>query len=294
MNYRFLLVAALLAATGYFVFGRPRGAAPDPVSTEPAVVVTPTPPPYVAPKVAAPPKQARAVSVGSPDAEVYKKYIPYEVRDGVAIAYGDIILGAVPDDAPDQGFHQPDPIRLWDDREIPYGIARTLPDPGRVEDAIKYLQKVSNLTFVPLTDQADGIVFEPGADVCLSALGKTGGRQPIRLANNCGRTEILHELMHALGFVHEHSRPDRDQYVEVIWNNIEDKYRDQFRVVPAVMEDPSRGTPFDFSSIMLYPSTLFGKTRGLVTLQSRDGRPLEPMRDALSPSDIRRLKEVYR
>ncbi len=32
---------------------------------------------------------------------------------------------------------------------------------------------------------------------------------------------VLHELLHALGFVHEHTRPDRDTYVRVYYENID-------------------------------------------------------------------------
>lgn len=57
---------------------------------------------------------------------------------------------------------------------------------------------------------------------CWSFLGQTGGSQTLSLQTpGCMWSGVAaHELMHALGFVHEQSRSDRDQYVTIMWKNI--------------------------------------------------------------------------
>ena len=38
------------------------------------------------------------------------------------------------------------------------------------------------------------------------------------LDNGCMEySTIIHEIMHVVGFYHEHERWDRDQYIDIIW-----------------------------------------------------------------------------
>ena len=58
---------------------------------------------------------------------------------------------------------------------------------------------------------------------CFSYVGniKRDGGQELSIGNRCNRKGIIvHELLHALGFWHEQSRPDRDSYVRVFFENI--------------------------------------------------------------------------
>lgn len=57
---------------------------------------------------------------------------------------------------------------------------------------------------------------------CWSYLGVRGGRQALSMQTpDCMSSGVAaHELMHALGFVHEQSRADRDNYVTIQWSNV--------------------------------------------------------------------------
>lgn len=58
---------------------------------------------------------------------------------------------------------------------------------------------------------------------CCSFVGRKGnGKQGISIGDDCDTFGIIvHEIGHALGFWHEHTRPDRNRYVKIIAENIE-------------------------------------------------------------------------
>ncbi|WP_291515439.1 M12 family metallopeptidase [Bdellovibrio sp. ArHS] len=218
--------------------------------------------------------------------------VHYRIEDGMAVADGDILLGQVEAGAPPTGLTKPLELQLWDSSEIAIYIQPDLENPQRVREALLYFANTP-IRFVDYTDQEDVLVFQTGSKDCKSYLGKVGGKQPVWLAPNCAPAEIAHEIMHALGFIHEQNRTDREAFVQVLKDNVEEGYLINFEIFPPSLMKVSGLAPFDYNSLMLYPSDTFAKPGTSQTLVSKDpGRQIAPLR-ALSQADIQRLYQAY-
>lgn len=132
------------------------------------------------------------------------------------------------------------------------------------------------------------------SDHCLSYVGMIGGEQELVLGQSCFTFGVLvHELMHTLGFYHEHCRPDRDDYLDVFYENIQESKRQNFAVIPS--KNYRMVTYFDYDSIMIYGETAFSKN-GYLTMRARDSyyRLTNPdKKNHLSSSDIYALRFHY-
>uniref|UniRef100_A0A1A9ZHJ3 Multifunctional fusion protein n=1 Tax=Glossina pallidipes TaxID=7398 RepID=A0A1A9ZHJ3_GLOPL len=83
-----------------------------------------------------------------------------------------------------------------------------------IEHALEQFHSYTCVRFVPRTGQDnDYVSIANGNSGCWSTVGRTGGRQEVNLQSpGCllKSGAAIHELMHALGFLHEQNRQERD------------------------------------------------------------------------------------
>lgn len=72
----------------------------------------------------------------------------------------------------------------------------------------------------------------------------------VKISNNTSFFTILHELGHALGLFHEHTRPDRDSAIDMNWDNLREGSACAFKHWEGVS---LKHGIFDIFSVMNYP-----------------------------------------
>ncbi|MFN0301173.1 MAG: M12 family metallopeptidase [Burkholderiales bacterium] len=242
--------------------------------------------------------------------------IRYRVRNGRAIYQGDVDLGAVEEmerlsaQFTDRSvtYAQVAKDTRWPGAVVPYVIESNKLSSAHIDAinlAIRHFQERTVLRFVQRRRQASYIVFTGSNDDGSCGLstgigrqgsqthGYTGFPQFIKLRCADQRTSI-HEMGHAIGLFHEHTRCDRDDYININWPNVDDP--DQFYRECALAwwkdiyrPDSYRSGPYDYASVMHYGRFASAKDDSQPTIVA----PRQIGLNSLSSGDIEAINALY-
>ncbi|KAI4495683.1 hypothetical protein M0802_008518 [Mischocyttarus mexicanus] len=133
---------------------------------------------------------------------------------------------------------------------------------------------------------------------CYSDLGRNplSGSSILNLnINTCFNIlgHALHEMLHTLGAYHEHMRPDRDEHIDILWENIRKGAELNFKLLD-VNRVTYYGLPYDYKSIMHYSMTAFSKDRSVATIVPKIDNVEIGQRLRLSYYDIKKILITYK
>uniref|UniRef100_A0A672PXM3 Metalloendopeptidase n=1 Tax=Sinocyclocheilus grahami TaxID=75366 RepID=A0A672PXM3_SINGR len=182
------------------------------------------------------------------------------------------------------------PERVWPEGVIPYVISGNFSGKSYTGTCVTFIERTTEESYIVFTYRPCG---------CCSYVGRRGGGpQAISIGKNCDKFGIVvHELGHVIGFWHEHTRPDRDDHVSIIRDNIQPGQEYNFlKMEPGEVD--SLGEVYDFDSIMHYARNTFSRGIFLDTILPRydvNGvRPPIGQRTRLSKGDIAQARKLYK
>ncbi|XP_034752929.1 zinc metalloproteinase nas-4-like [Etheostoma cragini] len=177
---------------------------------------------------------------------------------------------------------------IWPTLEIPYRISPELA--GQTDDilaSMAMLSKPTCVSFHEQTSETDYLLFNFSKG-CGSYVGFIGGEQPVLIGPACSVGMIAHEVLHALGLYHEHTRADRRKYIAILPDNIIKGTEGNFDVENGRTFNLS----YDLSSIMHYGRGVFS-ANGLPTILPKKSVKDMGQRVKLTNTDIKKVRLLY-
>ncbi|XP_042251351.1 astacin-like metalloendopeptidase isoform X2 [Thunnus maccoyii] len=178
--------------------------------------------------------------------------------------------------------------RTWPTTQIPYVISQELA--SRTDDILSAMKMVSENTCVSFhkrTSETDYLLFKTSKG-CASYVGFIGGEQGVFVGPPCIVGNIVHEILHALGFHHEHTRTDREQHITILPHNIMAGMERNFKK----QQGETFELPYDVKSIMHYGSGFFS-ANGLPTIVPNVDVEEMGQRVKMTEMDIKRVRHLY-
>uniref|UniRef100_A0A668AIL0 Meprin A subunit n=1 Tax=Myripristis murdjan TaxID=586833 RepID=A0A668AIL0_9TELE len=165
---------------------------------------------------------------------------------------------------------------------------------GVILKAFEQYRLKTCIDFQPWTTEPNYIsIFKGGG--CFSSVGNRHvGKQRLSIGRNCDRiATIEHEFLHALGFWHEQSRSDRDDYVRIMWDRISEGKEHNFNTYNDTTSS-SLGVPYDYGSMMHYSKNAFRNgTEPTIVTKIPAFSDVIGQRMEFSDSDLLKLNRLY-
>ncbi|NWU26806.1 MEP1B protein, partial [Dyaphorophyia castanea] len=179
---------------------------------------------------------------------------------------------------------------------IPYVLEDSLEmnAKGVILKAFEQYRLKTCIDFKPWEGEKNYISVFKGSG-CWSSVGNMQmGLQQLSIGANCDRIgTIQHEFLHALGFWHEQSRSDRDDYVTIVWNRILSGKEHNFNKYDDKTSD-FLNVPYDYNSVMHYSKTAFKNgTEPTILTNIPDFMDVIGQRMDFSEYDLQKLNRLY-
>ncbi|WP_298539590.1 M12 family metallopeptidase [uncultured Aquimarina sp.] len=228
-----------------------------------------------------------------------------ELTDGQYMIGGDMIV--TPDQENDNKSYSSAGVGLWPNGVVKYMIsqqfkdedAKVRPHPFKnydmkkmLEDAMSTWTTATGVSFVEVdssTPRREYIEILWGSSNSSVVGYNSPFPKKFKISDQAHQGVYLHELGHTLGLLHEQQRVDRDDYIIIHSDYINDSAYEKFTANPILdYHTPS----LDFNSVMLYPSTEY---RGDYNVKKTNGQPFTSgyATGVLSQGDINTVKAMY-
>lgn len=175
----------------------------------------------------------------------------------------------------DQRLGLANPFFYWPDAIVFYDVDKSLDQKGHelLVAAMNYIENVSCVRFKVKDRTTRHYVLIKRGKACSSKVGlrREGAQQMIIDGNLCSKGSIIHELLHALGFLHMHTANNRDDFVKINWSNIKDSAKVNFKHFVALVS--MFDTEYDYDSITHYSDIAFAKDKTIPTIIPKQPAP---------------------